>query len=314
MCKPQVGLSSCIAGENVRFNGANCHKKLITGKLAAFFDYHPVCPEVSAGLPVPRPAMHLVENGDSLEVQAENGEILTADMEASAWRIITRLGRNLDGFILKKGSPSCGPGNTRRYTARQTLRHRHQDGIFATALKQAFPLLPLEDEGRLNDAGLREHFVKRVMLHHQARHEVLEATDLQHLLDFHTRHKLLLKLHHPDYARQLGQWLAAGTAQNWEQFKADYFERFMQAFVSPAGRGQHFQMLQRALRHINKQLGQAERADLQARLQAYYERRLPLAVPIELIRHYLVYYDLPFLASQSYLTLGAEAAGEALDY
>ncbi|GGG05675.1 MULTISPECIES: YbgA family protein [Cysteiniphilum] len=308
--KPMIAVSSCLLGNNVRFNGANSHKKMITEELAFIFDYQPVCPEMSAGFGVPREPIYLElkENDNIVAMKHDQVTDVSAQLQQGVDKAASSL-QDIDGFILKKSSPSCGNGSVKLYNDKHGIIHNKADGFFVAYVKKHCPLVPLEDEGRLNDSYLKEHFIKRVLLTRQAKNEVLHAQSINELMAFHTRHKIILRLHHPDAQKALGRLLANGHRQNFELVKKSYYEMFLMALQRVATRGKHHTILQRMLREINKLISKQERDDLQHKIKQYHLGILPLAVPVEIIKHYLTRYDIEFLAQQSYLNLYPESLG-----
>ncbi|MCF6766885.1 DUF523 and DUF1722 domain-containing protein [Thiotrichales bacterium 19S11-10] len=305
-----IAVSSCLLGNNVRFNGANSHKKMITEELATLFDFHPICPEMFAGLGVPRKPIFLEKNSDDkIRVrQHETNKDLTDKLVVSAKSLIQKL-PEVYGFILKKSSPSCGNGTVKLFTESHDMIHNKADGVFLSVLKEAKPLIPIEDEGRLNDPGLKEHFIKRVLLTYEVTELVKNCQSVSQLITFHTRHKMILRLHHPVNQKALGRLVASADTADLSQVLKEYYSLFLLSFQKVAKRGNHFTILQRILREINRLITKAEKENLQQKITAYRDGLLPLSVPVEMIKHYLIRYDIDFLKQQSYLNLYPENLG-----
>lgn len=298
--KIAVGVSACLLGQNVRFNGGNSHQAYLTKTLADYFDFKKVCPEVSAGLGVPRKPVYFQSAQQTIQViEHDTGQDYTEKLTQTAEELIQNFPR-VYGFILKKNSPSCGIGNVKIYDQNHVPIKEKADGIFVQVLKKHFPYLPIEDEGRLNDPYLREHFIKSVFLHYALDKEFLTAPDLNACIAFHTRHKMLLRLHHPELRKRLGQLLAQKNV-DLHDLKVQYADLFMQAIRRVARRRQHHTVLLRIFKSINKQLTLAQRENMQKVLKKYYKGLVPLAVPMELIRHFLNVYSIPFLEIQRYI-------------
>jgi len=307
--KIKVGVSSCLLGNNVRFNGANAHKKLITRELADLFDYHSVCPELAAGFGVPREPIYLESATGKVRVITTDTKLdVTDDLNKGCQKVLNSL-PSLSGFILKKSSPSCGQKTVKLYSEKKGIIHTKADGKFVEALKQKYPLMPIEDEGRLNDPYLKEHFIKRVFLTAEAKVKVLDAKNIKELQAFHTRHKIMLRLHHPINQKVLGRLVADNVREDFDRLKEEYLEMFLQSFQNVALRGNHHTVLQCLLREINKLISGEERADLQDKLKYFYDGILPLAVPFEMVRHYLTRYKIDFITQQSYLNLYPHSLG-----
>ena len=307
--KIRVGVSSCLLGNDVRFNGANAHKKLVSQELGELFDYHVVCPEMTAGFGVPREPIYLESAAGKIRVITTDSKVdVTEALDKGCQKVLTGL-PSLSGFILKKASPSCGQETVKLYSEKKGIIHNKADGRFVEALRKQDPLMPIEDEGRLNDPYLKEHFIKRVFLTAEAKHVVTKAKDFKVLQAFHTRHKIMLRLHHPVNQKVLGRLVADNSREDFEAVKVEYLEVFLQSFQKVAERGNHHTVLQRILREINKLISDEERADLQVKLKRFYDGILPLAVPFEMVQHYLTRYKIDFLAQQSYLNLYPHSLG-----
>tara|TARA_R110001632_G_scaffold114041_4_gene225230 strand:- start:118 stop:1065 length:948 start_codon:yes stop_codon:yes gene_type:complete len=301
--KIKVGVSSCLLGNDVRFNGSNSHKKLVTNDLAELFEYHAVCAEIAAGFGVPREPIYLESSSGKIKVMTADTKVDVTDSLNKGCQKVLRGLPLLSGFILKKASPSCGQNTVKLYTEKKDVIHTKADGKFVEALKNKYPFMPIEDEGRLNDPYLKEHFIKRVFLTYEAKNKVLAAKDFNELKIFHTRHKIILRLHHPINQKILGRLIADNSKNNFDLIKEQYLDIFLSSFQKVALRGNHYTILQRLLRDINKLISDEERADLQDTLKRFYDGVLPLAVPFEMVRHYLKRYKIDFLEKQSYLNL-----------
>lgn len=304
-----VAVSSCLLGNNVRFNGANSHKKLVTEELSQLFKYHAICPEVAAGMGIPRKPIYLEKNNEKIIIkQHETNFDWTDKLNEASCELIKKLPK-IYGFILKKTSPTCGQETVKLYNEKHGVIHHKADGVFVTELKKALPLLAIEDEGRLNDPSLKEHFIKRVLLTYEAEQILLKIKTAKELVNFHTRHKILLRLHHPINQKALGRLVAQANQDNLEQIKSQYHNLFLSSFKKVAKRGNHHTILQRLLREVNKLITKSERNDLQNKIKNYYQGVLPLVVPVEMIKHYLIRYDIGFLKQQSYLNLYPDSLG-----
>lgn len=306
-----LGVSSCLLGNNVRFNGANSHKAFITKHLSEYFDYHAMCPEVAAGFGVPRPAMFMVRDlafGNrviSHQNQSDQTELLKNGIE----KIFSKMPM-LYGFILKSKSPSCGVKTARVFNEKHDYTGEKTDGIFVEAIREKYPLIPIEDEGRLNDHNLREAFIKQVFCYYDLQNNLMRAKSIEEMMQFHARHKSLLRLHHHGTKTTLGNMLASAKKEDdLSVLKSTYIASFMEAVRKPVKRGHHYMALQNMLRKINPKLSKSERKYVQEVLERYRKSQIPLTVPIELIKFYLIKFDLPYLLSQSYLNPYPDALG-----
>lgn len=303
MNKIPMGVSSCLLGNNVRYNGGNCHKSYITGVYANYFDYKVVCPEVAAGLGVPRPTLFLVEDlkGNHLVKTNKTHKDVTVDIKEAVKKLTSKLDA-VYGFILKAKSPSCGVGTARVFDEEHNYTGRKTDGLFVQALREYDPLLPVEDDGRLTDKTLRDHFLRKVFCYYDLKINFMDCTNITQMMEYHSKHKILLRMHNNKIKKILGNMLSeAGNKADIEKIKHDYITLFMQAIEKPAKRGSHYMALQNVLREINKSISKSQRQYLQDILNKYKDCKISWDVPISIIRMYLLELDLPYLAKQSYL-------------
>jgi len=299
--RPRVGTSSCLLGEEVRFNGGHKRYRFLTDSLAPYVDWVPFCPEVSIGLGTPREAIRLTVAGRLVN---RGG---TADHTAAMAAL--PLPADLDGYVFKAKSPSCGIRAIPRYRddgqrddgqRGDGLAADHAGrGLYAARVLSAFPLLAAEDEGRLNDAGLREAFVERIFAAARLRSFLGGPWSARDLVAFHARHKLQLLAHDPARYRSAGRVVAAAGTAPCSQTALVYRDLFLAALASPATRGRNANALQHAYSRIGRELDRARRLDLVSRIEAYRRGEEPLSVPVALLAHYAL--SLPWLAEQTYL-------------
>lgn len=304
MQKILIGVSSCLLGNNVRYNAGNCHKSYITNNYAKYFDYKVVCPEVAAGLGVPRKTMFLVENLEknilAVKTTKEHKDV-TDILQKSCNKLIEGLGQ-VYGFILKAKSPSCGVDTARVFDEDHKYTGFKADGLFVRALRKYDPLLPIEDDGRLNDKGIREHFLKRVFCYYDLKTNFMATKDIKEMTDYHSKHKILLRMHNNMIKKQLGNMLSNITSKDdLTKVKEEYIKIFMQTISKPVNRGNHYMALQNVLREINKRVSKSQRQYLQEILNKYKNSQVAWDVPVSIIKMYLIDLDLPYLAKQSYL-------------
>ena len=289
--RPRVGVSSCLLGEEVRFNGGHKRYQFLTDSLDPYVDWVPYCPEVSIGLGTPREAIRLTADGRLVN---RGG---TADHTAAMAAL--PLPADLDGYVFKAKSPSCGIRAIPRYREDGVAVDHAGRGLYAARVLGAFPLLAVEDEGRLNDAGLREAFAERIFAAARLRAFLGGTWSAGDLVGFHARHKLQLLAHDPARYRAAGRVVAAAGTAPREQTALAYRDLFLAAMASSASRGRHANALQHAYSRIGRELDRARRLDLVARIDAYRRGEEPLSVPVALLAHYAL--GLPWLAEQTYL-------------
>jgi len=297
----RLGVSTCLLGENVRFDGGHARDRFVAETLGNWFEYVPVCPEVEIGMGSPRPTVRLVEEDRGTRLVAPStGEDFTERMEAYAEARIAEISRlDLDGYILKKSSPTCGMERIRVYRDGMPVR-RDARGLFAARLMERWPALPVEEEGRLNDPRLRENFIERVFGRNRWRNLVRRGISRRRLVQFHTAHKLLLRAHNEAAYRRLGRIVgSAGTVPDREIFAA-YETGFQAALRSMATNKRHTNVLQHALGYLKKALAPAEKREILTAIEDYRRGLLPLVVPLTLLRHEVRRHAVGYLLDQLY--------------
>lgn len=287
--RPRVGVSSCLLGEEVRFNGGHKRYRFLTDELGPYVDWVPYCPEVSIGLGTPREPIRLTADGRLVNRSgtADHTEAMTA---------LSLPDGGLDGYVFKAKSPSCGIRAIPRYGEDGTAARHDGRGLYADRVLTAFPLLAVEDEGRLNDAGLREAFCERIFATARLRSRFSAPWSAGDLVAFHARHKLQLLAHDPARYRAAGRVVA-----RQDQAEAAYRDLFLAAMASPATLGRTANALQHAYSRIGRQLDRPRRLDLVARIEACRRGEEPLSVPVALLAHYASGGEFPWLAGQTFL-------------
>ncbi|MBD9423727.1 DUF1722 domain-containing protein [Pseudomonas sp. PDM15] len=298
----KLGISACLLGERVRYNGGHKRSALCTEVLTEHFELVPVCPEVAIGLGTPRPAIRLVGDADAPRalVPQEHGRDLTAELRDQGARVARELD-DISGFVLMHKSPSCGLHRVKLYRDNGHLAEATTRGVFAASLHQQRPELPLEDEGRLHDPVLRENFLNRVFVYGRWQRLLAGGLSQQGLLDFHARHKYLLMATHPQQQKALGRLLSNLSNQDLVDLAPRYFRQLMDALSRPATRGTHSNVLQHLSGHLKQHLGDAERTELQRLIEQYRTGVIPLVVPLTLLRHHFNRHPDAYVANQDYL-------------
>jgi uncharacterized protein YbgA (DUF1722 family)/uncharacterized protein YbbK (DUF523 family) len=298
----RVGISSCLLGEEVRFDGGHKHDRFLTDQLGPFVEWVPVCPEVELGMGVPREAVNLRREGGRVRmIGAKSGRDWTGAMEAFAARRVRALAKlELCGYVLKKDSPSCG---MERVKVREPsgLARRDGRGLFAAALLDAEPALPVEEEGRLNDPVLRENWIERVFAYRRLRSLFAGRFSVGRLVAFHTAHKLQLLAHSPEAYRALGRLVAGAKGLERAALERRYALAFMQALAVRATPRRHVNVLEHCLGYFRDRLDAGARAALARQIADYRAGLVPLVVPLALIRHYVERLGIGYLAGQVYL-------------
>lgn len=299
----RLGVSACLLGAEVRFDGGHKRDRYLTDVLGENVEWLPVCPELEAGLGIPRPVLQLRggEHGDAL-VLRESGEDLSETMRQWAEpRLAELAARGLDGFVLKKDSPSCGMERVRVYPEQEGPARRTGVGHFARRLMQSLPDLPVEEEGRLNDPPLREAFIEAIFSHNRWR--VLERRGLsrRRLVAFHEAHKMLLLAHDETLARELGRLVAAFGQRPDEEIYEAYRRGFAAAFRARASVARHVNVLEHLFGHVKTKITQREKREIATAIEDYRARRVPLVVPVTLLRFLVVAHGIDYVQGQLYL-------------
>ena len=298
----KVGLSACLAGHKVRYNGGHTQSRLCLDILSQYFNFKTFCPEVAAGFGTPRPTMRLIGNPDAPQLTFSNDE--TVDLSAQLINgfegKLPEIG-DLDGYILMKNSPSCGLARVKVY---QPNGHPHTTpgiGLFAKALKEKYPHMPIEEEGRLNDDVLYDNFVMRVYAHHNFRKEVLMQPSLVKLIKFHASYKYILMAHNQQHAKRLGRIVASQKQVPLEELINSYFTEFMRVLSKPANRKNHTNALLHILGYLKQSVPSQARNHIVAAIFKYKDGITPLATPLTLLTHYLSQYGSNYINAQRYL-------------
>ncbi|WP_028583826.1 YbgA family protein [Desulfogranum mediterraneum] len=299
--KIRLGISSCLLGNQVRYNGGHQRDPYLTDTLSRFFDFVPVCPEVECGLPVPREAMRLVGDPEAPRLVTVTSRIdLSEQMNRWARRRVRELeDEEICGFIFKSKSPSSGMERVKVYDHNNVPRAVGV-GLFARIFKEHFPLLPTEEEGRLHDMGLRENFIESVFVYRRWR-ALLAAPSPGKLVAFHSEHKMLLRAHSEKLYRQLGKIVAEAGSQDLPTLLERYQAPLMAAMRLKPTVKKHLNVLLHIVGHFKKLLSSDEKKELLELIERYGEQHLPLIVPITLINHYVRKYKEPYLQRQYYL-------------
>jgi uncharacterized protein YbgA (DUF1722 family)/uncharacterized protein YbbK (DUF523 family) len=298
----RIGLSTCLLGENVRFDGGHKRDRFVTDTLGQFLEFVPVCPEMECGLGVPRESMRLVGKPESPRLVTNRTKIdHTERMITWARKRVQELEKeDLCGFIFKSRSPSSGMERVRVYNEKG-IPEKKGVGMFARIFMEHFPLLPVEEDGRLHDIRLRENFIERIFALKRWRDLLDEKRSRGRLVAFHTQHKLLILSHSQKHSRILGKLVAAAKSISPKQLYPQYQSLFMEALKLKATVKKNINVLQHMMGYFKKQLSADEKHELLETFDQYREGYIPLIVPLTLIKHYVRKYDQPYLKQQVYL-------------
>lgn len=295
-----LGISACLLGEPVRYDGGHKRDRYILEALAPHFAFRPLCPEMAIGLGAPRPPLRLVQEGAAVRARgiADPSLDVTADLADYGWRIAADA-QELSGYLFKARSPSCGMARVKVHDPNGNAHHRGR-GIYADAILNSLPLLPAEEEGRLQDAALRENFLERVYAYARWRALLAIGATPEALVRFHTRHKLLLMAHGTEPLRALGHVVADLGRTPLADATAHYGHAFMRALRYRATRTRHANVLYHAMGYLKKPLGPSDKTEIDEAITAYRLGQVPRIVPVTLMRHHLRHHPHPYLIQQVY--------------
>ena len=300
--KIRLGISACLLGEKVRFDGGHKLDRFLTETLGRYVDYVPVCPEVEIGLPTPRDTLRLSGTADEQRlVFSKSGEDITERMTDWAKARLKALEKEqLSGFIFKSKSPSSGMERVKLYD-RNGIPNKSGVGLFAREFMQHFPLLPVEEDGRLHDPMLRENFIETIFTLKRWRASLAQGKSAGNLVDFHSRHKLVIMSHSNEIYKQLGKLVAQAGNLETEALYRDYLTLLMKGLRLRTTVSKQVNVLQHVFGYFKKQLSSDEKQEMISVIESYHRRLTPLIVPITLLNHYVRKYQQPYLRQQVYL-------------
>ncbi|MBA2302341.1 MAG: DUF523 and DUF1722 domain-containing protein [Acidobacteria bacterium] len=298
----RIGISACLLGQEVRFDGGHKRDHFLIKVLGPHVEYVPVCPEVEMGLGTPRETLRLVRTSGALRMITTRTAIDHTDgmNRWSAKRLGELDAEALSGYVLKKDSPSCGMERVKTYSD-GGMPARDGRGLFASALLERLPLLPVEEEGRLSDPTLRENFIERIFAYRRLKDLFSGRWTAGALVRFHTAHKMSLLAHSTTAYNELGQLVAKAGTLGRAQLRSDYASLFMSTLAVPATRARHTNVVQHMAGHLKKLVDADSKAELAGCIDEYRRGLVPLVVPLTLIRHYVRRHEVAYLRGQIYL-------------
>lgn len=298
----KLGISSCLMGSTVRYDGGHSHDRFLTETLGLFAEYVPVCPEVECGMPTPREAIRLMGDPEDPRLETQKTGVDKTD-QMKTWiegRLKELAKEDLCGFIFKSKSPSSGLYRIKVYGDDGTIR-KTGTGLFARAFTKAFPRIPVEEAGRLNDPKLRENFIESIFSLQRWRELCNKNMTLGGLVDFHTRNKLLILSHNQDIYRTMGKLVAQGKNDDPAELFDSYEQLLLKALSLQTTLKKNINVLQHIMGYFKKNLTGDEKQELISVIDQYRSGYVPLIVPITLLKHYVMKYDQPWLKVQTYL-------------
>jgi uncharacterized protein YbgA (DUF1722 family)/uncharacterized protein YbbK (DUF523 family) len=301
--KIKVGISACLLGQPVRFNGSHKNSAFCSQVLAEWFEFVPVCPEVEIGMGIPREPIRLVKENQQIRVKnvTDHSRDYTDQLKQLADQRAPELA-DLCGYIFMQKSPSCGVFRVKIYSPDGMPIPEAGMGAFAEQLKAHYPLLPMEEAGRINDIRLRENFIIRVFANHDWRTHVLSEPLPRNLVAFHTRYKFLLQAHSEKHYRQLGQLVADAGKQPIDDILQRYFTVFTECLSHVAKVNNHVNVLLHMLGFLKSKVPGEVKLSIIRLIERYKEQKIHLIVPITMLKHYVELYQIEYLLNQKYLS------------
>jgi uncharacterized protein YbgA (DUF1722 family)/uncharacterized protein YbbK (DUF523 family) len=298
----KIGISQCLLGENVRWNGGHARSRFITDTLSHYVDFVPVCPEVEAGFPIPRETFRLIGDPENPRLITTRSKVDHTDkmVQWASQRVEKLESENLCGFIFKKDSPNSGLLRVKVYNEKG-MPVKKGVGLFARAFTERFPRIPVEEEGRLNDPNLRENFIEQIFTLKRWRETLEMKKSVGKLVDFHTRHKLLILSHSQTHYRALGKLVAQGKSLPLETLYDHYELQLLESLNLKATVKKNVNVLLHLLGYFKKELTADEKQEVLEIIDRYRDGFVPLIVPITLINHFVRKYQQPYLLQQVYL-------------
>jgi uncharacterized protein YbgA (DUF1722 family)/uncharacterized protein YbbK (DUF523 family) len=298
----RMGVSACLLGQPVRYDSGHKRDRYITDILGEYLEFVPVCPEVEAGFPIPRETFRLVGDPENPRLVTSRSNVdHTERMLAWAEKRVAELEKeHLCGFIFKSDSPNSGLSRVKVYNAKG-MADKKGVGLFARAFTQHFPLLPVEEEGRLNDAKLRETFIEQIFTLKRWRETMASSRSMKNLVEFHTRHKLLVLSHSPAHAKRMGKLVAEGKQMPIGEATTHYVGLLIAALRLKTTVKKNINVLEHILGYFKAQLSADEKQEVLEIFDRYRREFVPLIVPVTLLNHYVRKFDQPYLKQQVYL-------------
>ncbi|MFD1259126.1 YbgA family protein [Entomomonas asaccharolytica] len=308
MDKIQIGISACLMGENVRYNGGNKRFDFALDELSAYADFQLVCPEMAIGLGIPRPTIRLIKSNNDVVMRFTDDNVdLTETMQTFSKKQVAAL-HHLSGYIVCAKSPSCGMERVKVYEENSNYARKEGVGLYTAELMKKLPWLPVEEDGRLHDNAIRENFIERVFALNELNKLQERGLTRAKLIDFHSRYKYTLLAHSQAKYREIGRFVASiAEWDSLQQYFIEYRNQFMALLSCKATRANHTNVLMHIQGYFKKQLTAKQRQELTQLIDLYRQGIQPLLAPITLLKHYLAEHPDQYLLQQSYFNPYPEA-------
>lgn len=305
--KIKVGLSACLSGDEVRYNGQAAEDKFVTHQLNRYFDYVKVCPEMAIGMGTPRETIRIVEDEGLKLRNREGSNDYTEKMNNFAQQSVLEMGeQDLCGFIFKKGSPSCGAYRVKVYDNEGVTQRHDESGFYAKEFMQKYPWVPVEEDGRLNDPGLRHNFLVRVFALKRWKLMFKDGPSINSLVQFHQKHKYMLMSYSQEGLRELGRIVANKDKRSPEEACSTYLEKYVELTKKPASSKKHANVLYHMFGYFSRYIDDFDRQETVELIEKYRLGLIPLVLPVMRISHYVRKLKVKYLLGQSYLVYPEE--------
>lgn len=297
--RPRVVVSKCLGFASCRWNGLTIDDAVVES-LKTHVDYTPVCPEVEIGLGVPREPIRVVKTKEGVRLmQPSTGRDVSSEMTGFADKFLGSLG-DVDGFILKSKSPSCGMKDVKVYPGTEKVAALGKAwGFFGKGVMDRFGHLAVEDEARLSDYRIREHFLTKLFALAEFRN-IRKGPSMGGLVKFHTNNKLLLMAYNHKSLRDLGRIVANHEKKPVEKVFDDYAQELFKALAKAPRYTSNVNVLMHALGYFSKGLQSSEKKYFLEMLEKYRVSRVPFSVPLSIIRSFVVRFEEPYLKDQTF--------------
>lgn len=310
MDKIPLGVSQCLMGEKVRYDGGHKRNRFLMDTLVDLVEFRPVCPEVAIGLGIPRKPIRLVISaGETRVLGVENPDLDVTEALVQQAEIAVQQMPDICGYVFMQNSPSCGAFAMKRYLPNGYSIDTQGRGAYAKRFMELMPLLPVEEAGRLNDVGLRDNFLTRVFAYHDFKTTVAPAPTAKKLIDFYSRYKYQVMAHHVPSYFVIGRYLANLATRDIQTSSDEFFRLFMEALKHHATRKGNTNAMMHLRGYLKEILSAQDKQELSQLIDAYKVGRVPLVVPLTLLRHHLLKLDNPYLKSQTFWSPHPEHLG-----
>ena len=310
MKKIPIGVSECLLGAPVRFDGGHKRNRYVTDVLTDYVEFYPVCPEVAIGLGIPRkPIRLIVTDGQDRIRGVENAVLDVTDALIQEAESAAEKMPDICGYIFMQNSPSCGVYGLKRYGENGHSIDSSGRGAYAKRFMELMPLVPVEEAGRLNDAGLRENFITRIFALHDWHETVAPAPTAKKLIAFYSRYKYQVMAHHVPSYFLIGKFLANLANRSIEDVSKEFIGLLMTALGHQATRKGNTNALMHLRGYLKLHITKQAKEELSHLIESYTKGIIPLVVPLTLLKHHLMTLDDPYLKSQTFWEPHPDALG-----